>query len=156
MNRIAYLLLLMIASWYVMTWTHELGHLLAGWSCGSKLQSVTLLPWQLPSSYFEPDRCPLRTVWGGPILGVLIPLLLGVLIRREAMWFIASFCVLANGVYLALGWFVGDSHLDTARLLEQGASPLTILVYCLLTIVPGYISFRYFVLRTLTTSTGKK
>lgn len=148
-SRVAYLLFLVIAAWYVMTWTHELGHLVSGWSCGSKLQSVTLLPWQLPSSYFEPDRCPLLTVWGGPVLGVLFPLLAAVLLRRDAIWFIATFCIVANGVYLAVGWFVGHSHLDTARLLEHGASPLTILLYCLMTIPLGYIGFRHYVLRIL-------
>ena len=44
---------------------------------------------------------------------------------------IAYFCMLANGAYLATAWIVGDHQLNTARLLENGASPLIIVVYCI-------------------------
>jgi hypothetical protein len=49
---------------------------------------------------------------------------------------------LANGAYLALAWISGDDHLDTNRLLHHGAHPLTIAIYCLLTLSIGYIGFR--------------
>ena len=58
------------------------------------------------------------------------------------MWFIANFCVLANGSYIATAWFSGDRYLDTPKLLEHGASPIAIAVYCLLTIGGGYVGFR--------------
>jgi hypothetical protein len=58
------------------------------------------------------------------------------------MWFIANFCVLANGAYIATAWFSGDRYLDTPKMLEHGASPITIAVYCILTIGFGYVGFR--------------
>jgi hypothetical protein len=51
-------------------------------------------------------------------------------------------CVLANGAYIATAWFSGDRYLDTPKLLEHGASPIAIVVYCLTTIGFGYVGFR--------------
>ena len=82
------------------------------------------------------------TLWAGLIIGVLAPVAIAVIIQREWMWFIANFCVLANGTYIATAWFSGDRFLDTPKLLEHGASPTAIAVYCLLTIGFGYVGFR--------------
>jgi Peptidase M50B-like len=133
----------------VMTFTHEMGHILAGWCCGGTLTTVDLLPWHLPYSIFNPDPKPLVTLWCGPILGVVVPLGLAFAIRREWMWFIANFCVLANGSYLATAWISGDRYLDTPKLLEHGAHPITIVLYCALTIGFGYIGFRRSCIRAL-------
>ena len=125
-----------------MTFTHESGHLIGGWLCGGTLKNADLLPWHLPYSLFDPDPHPLVTLWCGPILGVLIPLIAALLIRQSAMWFIAHFCALANGLYLATAWFSGDHYLDTPKLLEHGAPPVMIAIYCALTIGFGYRGFR--------------
>ncbi len=139
---IFYFVLLLIASWTVMTFTHEAGHLVGGWFCGGTLLAADLLPWHMPYSIFSPDPKPLVTLWSGPILGVLVPLLAALVIRREGMWFIAHFCLLANGTYLASAWWSGDPYLDAPKLLKHGASPATIGFYCLVTIVVGYSGFR--------------
>jgi len=76
------------------------------------------------------------------MFGVLAPVTIAVIIQRDWMWFIANFCVLANGAYIATAWFSGDRFLDTPKLLEHGASPILIGVYCLLTIGFGYVGFR--------------
>jgi hypothetical protein len=141
-RRVLKFLALLVASWCVMTFTHETGHILAGWFCGGTLRSADLLPWHLPYSIFDPDPKPLVTLWSGPILGVIVPLGLAILIRRDWMWFIAFFCMLANGVYIAAAWPAGDRFLDTPQMLEHGAHPVTVAVYCVLTIVAGYVGFR--------------
>lgn len=125
-----------------MTLTHELGHIIGGFCCGGQLLSADLRPWSLPYSYFDPDPVPLVTLWSGPIIGVLAPVLVAVLINRDWAWFVANFCVLANGAYLALAWISGDNHLDTNRLLNHGAHPLTIALFCLITLSSGYVRFR--------------
>ncbi|WP_345687467.1 hypothetical protein [Novipirellula caenicola] len=135
-------LLLLIASWIVMTTTHEVGHLIGGYLGGGTLQHAELRPWRLPHSHFAPDPHPLLTIWSGPLVGVLTPLLVAITIRNASVWFIANFCVLANGVYLAAAWFSGDPLLDTPRLLAAGASPLTIAIFCALTLIWGYPAFR--------------
>jgi len=125
-----------------MAFTHELGHIVGGWCCGGTLKTADLLPWHLPYSLFDPDPKPLVTLWCGPILGVVVPLAVAVAIRREWVWFVANFCVLANGAYIALAWISGDRYLDTPQLLNHGAHPFTIGVYCLLAIGIGYVGFR--------------
>ncbi len=142
MRRIVRFLLLLIATWTVMTFTHEMGHIIGGTCCGGVLKSADLLPWHLPYSIFDPDPFPLVTLWAGLLIGVLVPVVFAVIFQRDGMWFIANFCVLANGAYIATAWFSGDRYLDTPKLLEHGASPITIAVYCLLTIGFGYVGFR--------------
>lgn len=144
--------MLLIVSWVCMTFTHELGHLVGGWSGGGTLQAADLLPWHLPYSLFEPDPHPLLTLWCGPILGVIVPLGMATVRRREWGWFITNFCLLANGAYLATAWAAGDSYLDTPQLLVHGAHPLTIGVYCTLTIGLGYRGFRRSCIAALTAS----
>ena len=135
-------LFLLAMSWAVMTFTHEMGHIVGGTCCGGSLKSADLLPWHLPYSIFDPDPFPLVTLWAGLIIGVLAPVVLAIIVRRDWMWFIANFCLIANGAYIATAWFSGDRYLDTPKMLEHGASPITIAVYCLLTIGFGYVGFR--------------
>lgn len=142
LSRIAMLIALLLLSWCVMTTTHELGHLLAGWLGGGTLVEVELRPWQLPHSRFAPDPHPLLTLWGGPVLGIVLPVLLAWMIDRPWAWFVSNFCVLANGLYLALAWYSGERWLDTPRLLAEGASPLAIGLLIALTVPIGYLGFR--------------
>lgn len=141
-NRVVGFVALLVGSWCVMTWTHEAGHLVAGWCCGGQLQVAEVRPWRLPYSVFSPDPQPLVTLWCGPLLGVCVPVLVALIVNRAWVWFIAQFCVLANGLYLATAWFAGDAFLDTAQLLKHGANPLWIVLFCVLTIVSGYIGFK--------------
>lgn len=134
--------LLLILSWIVMTFTHELGHIVGGLCCGGRLISASVVPWRMPYSIFDPDPLPLVTLWSGLSLGALVPVLVATVINRRSLWFIAHFCLLANGSYIAIAWFTGDRYLDTARLLSHGASPLSIAIYCVVTIGWGYIGFR--------------
>ena len=133
---------LLIVSWCVMVWTHEAGHLMGGWCCGAQLTVAEVRPWHLPYSDFSPDPHPLITLWGGPLIGVCAPVLIAVVGIRVWLWFVAHFCLLCNGVYLATAWFTGDSFLDTTKLLEHGANPWWIVLFCVATIVPGYIGIK--------------
>ena len=148
-KRVAYFGILLAASWCVMTVVHETGHIVCGWACGGTLQDADIAPWHLPHSSFDPDPLPLVTLWGGPVIGALLPLTVAALIRRYWLWFIAYFCVLANGAYLATAWVSGERNLDTPKLLLQGAHPVTIVAYCALTIGIGYIGFRRQCIRVL-------
>ena len=142
--------LLLAASWCAMTFVHESGHVVCGWASGGTLQDADLAPWHLPHSNFDPDPHPLVTLWGGPILGAAVPLVVALAVRRGWAWFIAYFCVLANGSYLAVAWVTGESYLDTARLLQNGAHPATVAGYCVVTIGAGYFGFRRQCIRVLT------
>jgi len=148
-NRWFHFALLLLLSWSVMVVVHESGHIVCGWVSGGTLQQADVAPWSLPYSSFAPDPHPLITLWGGPVLGAILPLVVALLVRRNWMWFIAHFCLLANGSYLAIAWFTGERHLDTARLLAQGAHPVTIALYCVATIGVGYFGFRNQCIRVL-------
>lgn len=126
---------------------HECGHLVGGVLGGGTLVEVELRPWRLPHSLFVPDPKPLVTLWSGPVMGVALPMVMALVVPRawrvnRPAWFIADFCLLANGTYLALAWLSGDRFLDTPRLLAEGASPVAIVAYCVLTIGFGYRRFR--------------
>jgi hypothetical protein len=133
---------MLIASWCVMVTTHEAGHVVSGILSGGKPVYAELRPWKLPHSHFAPDPSPRVTLWGGPILGIAVPVLAAVIIRRNWCWFIADFCLIAGGTYIAMAWLSNEPLLDTARLLNAGVPRWQIAVFCLLTIVPGYIRFR--------------
>ena len=142
LRRISGFVLLLLVSWCVMTLTHELGHIVGGWCCGGTLKDADLWPWRLPYSIFDPDPSPLTTLWCGPVLGVLVPVAIALILKRPSIWFVAHFCVLANGAYLATAWYSGDQFLDTTKLLHHGASPVLIAIYCVLTVGLGYVGFR--------------
>jgi hypothetical protein len=143
------LVVLLIASWCVMVTAHELGHLVGGWASGGTLLHSDLRPWRLPYSMFEPDPHPLVTLWAGPLLGIMLPGAFAWLIRRPSTFFIASFCLLANGCYLLIAWITGDRWLDTSRLFAAGASSFSVIAYCVLTVIPGYVLFRTACVRLL-------
>jgi len=119
-----------------------MGHIIGGTCCGGTLTQFDLFPWHLPYSIFDPNPRPLVTLWCGRVLGVAVPVVLALEIRREWSWFIAHFCVLANGAYIAVAWFSEDRFLDTPKLLAHGAHPLTIFLYCAVTVSVGYAGFR--------------
>ncbi|QDV61047.1 MraY-like glycosyltransferase [Crateriforma conspicua] len=125
-----------------MTMTHEFGHIVGGMACGATLTDFDLAPWRMPYSLHSPDPHPLVTLWAGPLLGVAVPFIGAALVRKRWAWFIADFCLIANGGYLALAWLSGDRFLDTPRLLAAGAHPGSIVVYCMVTIGVGYVWFR--------------
>lgn len=129
---------LLMVSWCVMALCHETGHVIGGWLGGGTLVFLELRPWEIPQSQFDPDPCPLLTLWCGPLVGTAVPVGMWLLIRHPVLEFIAAFCVVANGLYLAASWASPDRFLDTPRLLTHGAHPLSIAGFCLATLTIGY------------------
>jgi hypothetical protein len=136
------LILWLAWAWVVMTISHELGHVIAGLVGGARLIQLELRPWHLPHCLLAGDRHPLVTLWAGPVLGCLFPLLAATTMSRPAIWFIAWFCLLANASYLLLGYFTGDAQLDTAKMIAAGGRPMEILGAAILALPIGYIQFR--------------
>ena len=143
-HRFATLGLWLAWAWVTMTLTHELGHVACGLAGGATLVELQLQPWQLPHSMFIGDEHPLATLWAGFIVGCAVPLLVAAIVRLPACWFVAWFCVVANGTYLLLGYLGGDGELDSVKMLRCGARPAELLGAVVVMLPLGYIKFRQF------------
>jgi hypothetical protein len=76
---------------------------------------------------------PLVVAWGGPLLGVLIPLIaygLERLFQLEDAFvfrFYAGFCLVANGAYLGFGSFIGAG--DAGDIVRLGSPIWTLWIF---------------------------
>ena len=129
-------------AWFVMLLSHEFGHVLGGVASGAVLSRLEIRPWRLPFSLFAADPNPLLTLWAGPIVGCALPLSIAVCTRKQMIWLIAWFCVLANAAYLLLGYFGGDTELDSTKLLDAGTPPIVLLLFVVMTGPVSYVAFR--------------
>ncbi len=124
-------------SWLGMQIVHELGHVCSAWAVGERVDRVVLHPLTISRTEASLDRHPLLVVWGGPLLGVLLPLAaLAVTERVVTRWsylfrFFAGFCLIANGAYLGVGSFDGVG--DAGDLLRHGAPHWSLIAFGLVT-----------------------
>src|SRR4051812_18136905 len=89
-------------SWLGMQVVHEAGHVLAAWAGGEAVERVVLHSLAISRTDTSHDHHPLLVVWGGPVLGGLLPLVaLGLTRALLPRWsylvrFFAGFCLVAN------------------------------------------------------------
>jgi len=121
-------------SWLMMQIVHESGHVLLGLATGGKIQGVILHPLAFSRTDVSPNPHPLLVVWGGPVLGVALPLLFWIVAhhgKRKAFSrlarFFAGFCCIANGVYVGFG--PASEGLDTEVMLKLGCQRWQLLLF---------------------------
>ncbi|QDT12419.1 hypothetical protein [Planctomycetes bacterium K23_9] len=129
-------------AWLCMALLHELGHIAVGCAVGGDLEHFELRPWCLPHSLFASNSFPLLTLWAGPILGSVSVLVVAAIVRRQAVWFVAWFSVVANGLYLLAGYYSGDSELDSTKMLQEGTPAWMLIAVGAAMSIAGYIGFR--------------
>ena len=144
MNRL-YQITLIVSTlalcWLGMQVVHELGHVLAAWASGEEVYRVVPHPLTISRTDATHDRHPLLVIGGGPLLGVLLPVAsLAVMRLIRSRWsyllrFFAGFCLIANGVYLGVGWF--DRVGDAGDLLRHGAPRWLLILFGLLCLPTG-------------------
>lgn len=123
-------------SWLVMMAVHEFGHVVNAWLSGGTVERVVVHPLAFSRTDVAPNPHPLFVAWGGAIWGCLIPLTLWALARivlpRVAylMRWLAGFCLIANGAYLAVGSLLPDGD-DAGTMLRHGAAQWQILIFAL-------------------------
>jgi len=131
--QIAFVILTLCASWLGMQAIHESGHILTAWVTGGKVERVVLHPLTISRTDLADNPHPLAVAWGGPLLGILAPLLafgaaktIGL---KEAfiLRFFAGFCLVANGVYLGIGSF--SSVGDAGDILRHGSPIWTLWLF---------------------------
>jgi len=124
------------AGFYLFMASHEAGHVLAALATGGRLSHLDLSPIALSHTHLSHNPHPLIVVWAGPVFGVLDALgawgLLvwmrkrgGPLPEEPAFAFLAGLCLVANGLYIGLGWIgrVGDAG-DMMRL----GTPIAVMI----------------------------
>ncbi len=106
---------------------HEAGHVLHLLATGGSIEQITLHPLKLSHTLPDANPHPLMTVLGGPLWGVLLPVLFWWIVgrilptRSYLAAFFAGFCLVANGAYL-----VGDAILqggDGREFVQHGVPP---------------------------------
>jgi hypothetical protein len=113
-------------SWLGMQVVHESGHVIVTRLTGGEVTRVALHPLIISRTDVAENPHPLAVVWGGPLLGSLIPLMLfglATALRAPGLYlfrFFAGFCLVANGVYIGLGPFLADGA-DPLVMTENGS-----------------------------------
>ena len=128
--------------WLAMQVVHELGHVLLAWATKGAVTKVALHPLIVSRTDLAENPNPLAVVWGGPLLGSLIPLVAfgaasvsrmpGVYLFR----FFAGFCLVANGVYIGTGWLIANGA-DPGVMVEYGSPTWLLVIFGLLTFPAG-------------------
>lgn len=124
-------------SWLAMQAAHEAGHVLVARLTGGEVIKVALHPLIVLRTDLGENPQPLAVVWGGPLVGSVLPLLVfavaaacrapGVYLFR----FFAGFCLVANGVYIGTGWWFADGA-DPSVMTENGSPAWMLVLFGLL------------------------
>ena len=126
------ILLAVYPAWLLLQVVHESGHVLHAWFSGAVVAHVDVPLLGFSRTEVSNNDHPQFTAWGGAIWGSLLPLLSWLAaprrsIRlRRALQAFAGLCLIANGVYLGVGWI--EKAGDAADLLKHGAPLWTLLV----------------------------
>lgn len=131
-----------LASWLGMQALHEIGHVLGAWFTGGEVKQVVLNPLTISRTDLAQNPHPLLVVWAGPICGVLFPLVLwggAMMLRMRSAFvfrFVAGFCLIANGAYIAIGSF--DRVGDCGEMLRHGSLIWQLWLFGAITIPLGF------------------
>lgn len=108
----------LLVCWLLMQVVHEFGHVLHAGLSGGKVFQVVLTPLEISRTDYSYNPYPQFVVWGGPVWGCVVPLLLA-WAAKWRQWpsapllrCFAGFCLIANGVYLGAAAVspVGDAQ----------------------------------------------
>jgi hypothetical protein len=140
-HQIVLIVSVILGSWLGMQAVHELGHVMCAIATGASVTGVVLDPFTFSRTDVDGGRYPLLEVWGGPLGGVALPLLVW-LVGKKVGWpgtylirFFAGFCLVANGVYLGIGSF-GRAG-DPSDLLRYGSPVWQLWAFALITVPAG-------------------
>jgi len=120
MNRLHQTLLIgtfLPLCWLAMMAVHEFGHVTWAIATGGTVEKVVLHPLTISRTDVSPNPSPLMVAWGGPFVGVVLPMGLLAIFKATRMpltylvQFFAGFCLVANGAYIGVGSFarIGDA-----------------------------------------------
>ena len=103
---------------------------------------VVLHPLAFSRTDVTPNPRPLLTVWGGPLIGVALPLMVWAIAAAARIGvgyllrFFAGFCLVANGVYIGAGSFAALA--DAGEMLRHGSPRGLLWLFGAATTVAGF------------------
>jgi hypothetical protein len=133
LKRILILATLAYPSWLGMMAVHELGHVLHARLSGGTVSAVRVPLAGFSITEIATNPHPHFVAWGGAVWGAALPVAVWAIFRvrrwpgRELLQFFAGFCLVANGVYIGIGWV--EPAGDAADLIRYG-TPVWVLVTC--------------------------
>jgi hypothetical protein len=142
LEQIILVLTFLAFSWLAMQAVHELGHVLGARLTGAQIIKVALHPCIISRTDIGRNPHPAVVVWAGPVFGSALPLLVFLVtkaFRFPGLYlfrFLAGFCLIANGVYIALG--PTQTGADTGVILLHGSPRWTTLLFGVLTAPLGF------------------
>ena len=116
----------LLGSWFGMQAVHEVGHVLGAWLTRGTVTQVVLHPLTISRTDLSDNPEPLVVGWAGPVFGVAAPLVMWGIAAMSRLpgafvfRFFAGFCLIANGVYIAVGSFDGIG--DCGQMLRHGSA----------------------------------
>ena len=128
-------------SWPAMMVVHETGHAIHLLATGGSIEQITLHPLKISQTLPAENPHPLATVIGGPLWGMMLPLMIWWIVmglapaRSYLAAFFAGFCLVANGAYLA-----GDAILqggDGLEFVQCGVPPWALIAVGIPAIAAG-------------------
>jgi len=125
--------LVLYATWLGMLITHECGHVIHAMLSGGRIARVSVPLLGFSQTIVWPNPRERFVVWGGPLWGAVLPLLLCAVARAwrrrvpESLKFFAGFCAIANGAYLGVGWIWHAG--DAGDLLRLGTPPWLLMLF---------------------------
>jgi len=128
--------------WLAMQVVHETGHVLMARLTKGEVTKVALHPLIMSRTDLAENPHPLAVVWGGPVVGCLIPLIAFAAVAIGRMpWvylfrFFAGFCLVANGVYIGTGWLLANGA-DPGVIIENGSPKWLLVVFGMITFPAG-------------------
>jgi hypothetical protein len=129
--------------WLGMQAVHELGHVIMARYTGAEVIKVALHPLVFSHTHVAENPHPLAVVWGGPVLGSVLPLvafLIAWACNMRAVYllrFFAGFCLVANGIYIGVGWLLANGA-DPWVMTENGSPKLLLVLFGIVTVPIGF------------------
>jgi len=103
---------------------------------------VVLSPIEFSRTDLQKNPNPLLVVWGGPLVGSILPIIISVLWRRlrwpgwYVLQFFAGLCLITNGVYLTVVSFIPNAA-DPCEMMRNGSPQLTLVAFGMITFPLG-------------------
>jgi hypothetical protein len=132
-GQVVFVAALVALSWLGMMAVHEVGHVIGAVATGGSVDRCVLYPLTISRTDVFPNPHPVTVVWMGPFVGCILPLvILAVVPKRfptaqSVTQFVAGFCLIANGAYIAIGWI--DHVGDCGEMLQNGVPVWWMLVF---------------------------